>query len=678
LLLDTPAVVDVDVVVVAGGEHRRRGVALGERGSAAQHDHPADQAGQDKSRLLHEISSVTSRLLAVSGSGRSPRAPEPTNAAILGLTCTNADLEGMLGLLSVIWFPLGLRFRRRSDASPLSSQPPLRQHRARSGKAAAPAGELPRPGPHKRSHGPFSRVRAQVSALEPAHHRTELGARLLDRVGRQLLAGALELLLAAVELLDQLAGEPAVLDLGEDLAHRPAGLLGDDPGAARVAAVLGGVGHRPVHLRDAALVHEVDDELHLVQALEVGHLGLVARLDQGLEPGLDQLGDAAAEHGLLTEQVGLGLLGEGGLERAGAGAADALRVRERQVEGPAGGVLLHGDQAGHAAPGLELTAHQVAGALRGHHAHVDALGRLDEAVADVEPVAEEERVALLEVGRDVVGVQVALDVVRRQDHDEVGLLDRLARGQHPQAVALGLLPALGALGQADPDVDAGVTQGERVGVALAAVPQHGHTAPLDDRQVGLVVVEDLGHLRKTFQAVRSSALRDRSVMERAPRPMATMPDWTSSLIPNGSSTLTKASSLSGVPVHSMVTASAATSTQRARKSWTSSSTWERLSASALTLISVSSRCTDWDGSSSTILSTFTSLLSCLVTCSSGSLSTLTTIVMREMSSCSVGPTASESMLKPRRLNSAATRASTPGLFSTSTDSVCLGIPRSPT
>ena len=44
------------------------------------------------------------------------------------------------------------------------------------------------------------------------------------------------------------------------------------------------------------------------------------------------------------------------------------------------------------------------------------------------------------------------------------------------------------------------------------------------------------------------ARNERSVMERAPRPMATMPDWTSSLMPNGSSTRMKASSLSGVPV----------------------------------------------------------------------------------------------------------------------------------
>ena len=38
-------------------------------------------------------------------------------------------------------------------------------------------------------------------------------------------------------------------------------------------------------------------------------------------------------------------------------------------------------------------------------------------------------------------------------------------------------------------------------------------------------------------------------------------------------------------------------------------------------------------------------------------------------SLAVGPTASDSMLNPRRLNRPAIRARTPGLFSTSTDSV---------
>src|SRR5271165_6593041 len=151
--------------------------------------------------------------------------------------------------------------------------------------------------------------------------------------------------------------------------------------------------------------------------------------------------------------------------------------------------------------------------------------------------------------------------------------------------------------------------------------------------------------------------------------MATMPDCTSSLIPNGSSTLISASSLSRFPVASTVITSSATSTTLARNRLTASSTRDRLSASARTLIRISSRCTVEPGSSSTIFSTLISL----VTCSSGCSSQLTAIVIREISSCSVGPTARESMLKLRRANSPAILTRTPGLFSTSTDRVCLVI-----
>src|SRR6185437_12361493 len=99
----------------------------------------------------------------------------------------------------------------------------------------------------------------------------------------------------------------------------------------------------------------------------------------------------------------------------------------------------------------------------------------------------------------------------------------------------------------------------------------------------------------------------------------------------------------------------------------------RLVSSARTLTSNSSRCTAWSGSSSTTLSTLISLFNCLVTCSSALPCTDTRMVIRDISGCSVGPTANDSMLKPRRLNSPDTRASTPGLFSTNTDRVWIDI-----
>ena len=97
------------------------------------------------------------------------------------------------------------------------------------------------------------------------------------------------------------------------------------------------------------------------------------------------------------------------------------------------------------------------------------------------------------LGSTASAYNVALHVVGREDDDEVGLLAGFVRREHPQALGLGLGPALGALGQADPDVDAAVAEGQRVRVPLAAVAEDRHVAALDHRQVGVVVVEHLSH-----------------------------------------------------------------------------------------------------------------------------------------------------------------------------------------
>ncbi len=127
-----------------------------------------------------------------------------------------------------------------------------------------------------------------------------------------------------------------------------------------------------------------------------------------------------------------------------------------------------------------------------------------------------------------------------------------------------------------------------------------------------------------------------------------------------------ASSFSGAPATWMVRASWPTSSMRAWKIEASSVICDRSSAVAFTVTSMSSRSTASSGCSSAILSTGISLLSCLVICSSGADSASTTMVIRLKRSSSVGLTASDTMLNPRRANSPATRDSTPNLFSTST------------
>ena len=142
--------------------------------------------------------------------------------------------------------------------------------------------------------------------------------------------------LALFSRIHSLANWPDWISL-QDLLHLLLGLFGDDARAAGVVAVLGRVRDAVAHVVEAALVEQVDDQLQLVHALEVGHLGLVAGLDQRLERRLDEGAHAAAEHALLAEQVGLGLLGEGRLDHAAARAADALGVGQGQFAGLVGG-----------------------------------------------------------------------------------------------------------------------------------------------------------------------------------------------------------------------------------------------------------------------------------------------------------------------------------------------------
>jgi hypothetical protein len=167
---------------------------------------------------------------------------------------------------------------------------------------------------------------------------------------------------------------------------------------------------------------------------------------------------AEAQDGLLTEQVGLGLLGEGGLDAARPQAADALGVRERDVPGLARGVLLDSHQHRNPATVDELTTDQVAGALRGDHEDVDALGRRDVAEADVEAVTEDEGVAGGQVRFDGLGVHVPLDLVRGEDDDDVGFLDRLGDREDAQALCLGLGLGLRTLGESDAHIDAGIAE----------------------------------------------------------------------------------------------------------------------------------------------------------------------------------------------------------------------------
>ena len=101
---------------------------------------------------------------------------------------------------------------------------------------------------------------------------------------------------------------------------------------------------------------------------------------------------------------------------------------------------------------------------------------------DVEAVGEHQRLALFQVGRDFVLVEIGLDVIGDQDHDDVGGFGGVGDGQDFQAGGFGFRGALAAGIEADDDVDAAVAQVQRVGVALAAVADDGDCFAVKEAQ----------------------------------------------------------------------------------------------------------------------------------------------------------------------------------------------------
>src|SRR2546425_587457 len=323
-------------------------------------------------------------------------------------------------------------------------------------------------------------TRPRLPLFRPRHHGPQLGADLLDRMRRAGLAQRLEPAAPAPGLGDPLPRKAAGLDVGQDALHGGAHLRRHDLRAPRIVAVFRGVADRVPHELHPAAIYQVHDQLQLVHALEVGDLRRVPGRREGLETGLDQGRDAAAQDRLLAEQVRLRLLAERRLEYPRAGAADPRGIRERVRQRVAARILMHRHQRRHAPARLKLAAYQVSGGLRGDHRDIDAGGGDDFAEVHVEPVGEEQRLPAPETRSDPGLVHGPPFLVGNEHHDDVGRVRRLGHGADVQVLRPRALPRPSAWTQSHDyaRADPRVPQVERMRVTLAAVTDHGDGAVL--------------------------------------------------------------------------------------------------------------------------------------------------------------------------------------------------------
>src|SRR5574343_887765 len=328
----------------------------------------------------------------------------------------------------------------------------------------------------------------QLVLLDPRHHVAQLAADRFDRMHGIQTTASRHARVVGATFKDEHLGVFAGLDALQGIAHGFTGLGVDDFRTGHVLAVLGVVRDRVVHVGDAAFVHQVDNQLQFVQALEISHFRRVTSFGQGFEAHLDQLDGTAAEHGLFAEQVGFGFFAEVGFDDATLGAAVSSGVGQGDILGLAGNVLVNRDQGRHAATFQVLGTNGVAGTLRSDHDHVEVGARHDLVVMHIETVGKSQRGALLDVRLNVVLVDFGNVFVRQKDHDEVsggnGILDFGNIATSP----FGLGPGGTALAQANRDVDAGVAQVLRMGMALGTVTNDGDLIALDQGEVGVLVV----------------------------------------------------------------------------------------------------------------------------------------------------------------------------------------------
>ncbi len=146
---------------------------------------------------------------------------------------------------------------------------------------------------------------------------------------------------------------------------------------------------------------------------------------------------------------------------------------------------MDGDQGGHAGPPDILAPNQVPRPLGSHHHDVDLRRWNDLPVVDVEPVGEQQGLPGLHGGRDVLGIDAGLGVIRGENLDHVAGLSRLPGGNRLKAILDGLLVVGGAWPLADDHFDSAVPQVLGLGVSLAAVPDDRHL-PASER-VGIRV-----------------------------------------------------------------------------------------------------------------------------------------------------------------------------------------------
>ncbi|CWO61088.1 Uncharacterised protein [Neisseria meningitidis] len=260
--------------------------------------------------------------------------------------------------------------------------------------------------------------------------------------------------------------------------------------AGNVFAVLRIVGNGVVHIGNTAFENQVNNQFHFVQTFEVSHFRRVTGFGQGFKTRLDQLDHAAAQYGLFAKQIGFGFFAESGFNHTAFGAAVGSRIRQGDVFGFAGIVLVNGNQRRHAAAAFVFTAYGMTRTFGSNHNHVQVGTRNDLVVVHVEAVCKCQRCAFFQIGCNFGVIDGRHGFVRQQQHNDIGFFGRFSNGFDDMAGCFGFFPRR-AVAQTDHHVYTRIFQVGGMGMTLRTVTDDGNGFAFDQGQIGIFIVIDL-------------------------------------------------------------------------------------------------------------------------------------------------------------------------------------------
>ena len=234
--------------------------------------------------------------------------------------------------------------------------------------------------------------------------------------------------------------ETAVLNIGKDLLHSLLCILCNDLRAGDVIAVLSRVGDRISHARKAGLINQVYNQFHLMDTLKVSVSGIIASLAKGFKTSLHQCANTAAKNCLLTKEVCFRFGSESGFQNACARAANACCISKRLIQSMTGVILLNGNKTRRAFAFLELAANRVAGSLGRDHGNIHIFRRNDAAEMNVEAMSKHKHIALFKVRLNILFINISLQFIIDQEHNDIRLLNRLCGCINFKALRLCFFP----------------------------------------------------------------------------------------------------------------------------------------------------------------------------------------------------------------------------------------------